>query len=75
MLRNASKVNTFKYKVEEGQNPYIGFTSFQHFNGEKLYSDSIVRPENKFTETEPFECYPVPEDVEENGMQQGFYPD
>ena len=38
-------VNHFKYKPEEGQNPYIGFTSFQHFNGEKLYSDSIVRPE------------------------------
>jgi len=75
MLRKASTINTFKYKVEEGQNPYIGFTSFQHFNGEKLYSDSIVRPENKFTETEPFECYPVPEDVEENGRQQGFYPD
>lgn len=69
------KINIFKYKLEEGQNPYIGFLSFQHFNGEKLYSDSIVRPENKFTETEPFECYPVPEDVGENGREQGFYPE
>ena len=75
MLRKAACINKFQYKPEEGLNPYIGFTSFQHFNGEKLYSDSIVRPENNFTETEPFECYPVPSDVEENGREQGFYPD
>ncbi|MEE1043601.1 MAG: DUF4832 domain-containing protein, partial [Clostridia bacterium] len=67
--------NCFKYKPEEGVNPYIGFMSFQHFRGERLYSDSIVRPENNYTETEPFECYPVPDDVEENGREQGFYPD
>lgn len=65
----------FSYKQEEGLNPYIGFTSFQHFNGEKLYSDSIVKPENNWTETEAFECYPVPDGVEENGREQGFYPD
>lgn len=75
VLRNATKINKYEYKTEQGQNPYIGFTSFQHFNGEKLYSDSIVRPENKFTETEPFECYPIPTDVEENGREQGFYPE
>ena len=75
MLKKATVVNKFGYKKEEGLNPYIGFMSFQHFNGEKLYSDSIVSPENKFTETEPFECYPVPSDVEENGREQGFYPD
>lgn len=75
MLKKEIKVNKFGYKVEEGLNPYVGFMSFQHFNGEKLYSDSIVRPENKLTETEPFECYPVPDDVEENGREQGFYPD
>ena len=75
MIRKANCLNKFQYKLEEGLNPYIGFTSFQHFNGEKLYSDSIVRPENNLTETEPFECYPVPDDVEENGREQGFYPD
>lgn len=75
MLRKPTCINNFHYKREEGLNPYIGFTSFQHFNGEKLYSDSIVRPENNYTETEPFECYPVPDDVEENGREQGFYPD
>ena len=75
MLRKPTCVNNFNYKREERQNPYIGFTSFQHFNGEKLYSDSIVRPENNYTETEAFECYPVSEGVEENGREQGFYPD
>lgn len=75
MIREANQKNTFKYKVEEGQNPYIGFMSFQHFRGEKLYSDSIVRAENNLTETEPFECYPVPDDVAENGREEGYYPD
>lgn len=75
MLRKPTCVNNFLYKKEEGLNPYIGFTSFQHFNGEKLYSDCIVRPENNYTETEAFECYPVSDDVEENGREQGFYPD
>ncbi|MBR2884722.1 MAG: DUF4832 domain-containing protein [Clostridia bacterium] len=75
MLKKAKQTNTFGYKREDGQNPYIGFMSFQHFNGGKLYSDSIVRPENNYTETEPFECYPVPCGVEEKGREQGFYPD
>lgn len=66
---------TFQYKPEEGQNPYIGFTSFQHFRGEKLYSDITVLPERNFTETENFECYPVPSDVPENGREEGYYPD
>ena len=56
--------------------PYRGCDIYrQEIFRVKLYSDSIVRPENKFTETEPFECYPVPDDVEENGREQGFYPD
>ncbi len=65
----------FNYKREAKQNPYIGFTSFQHFNGDALYSDLIVRPENNMTETEHVECYPVPDYVEENGREQGYYPD
>ena len=69
------KIHNFSYKKEDGVNPYIGFTSYQHFSGEKLYSDSVVKPENNWTETEAFECYPVPEDVEEKGREQGFYPD
>ena len=61
--------------MEEGQNPYIGFMSFQHFRGEKLYSDIVVKPENKLTETERVECYPISADAEENGRSEGWYPD
>ncbi len=64
----------FKTEREEGQNPYIGFMSFQHFEGEALYSDIVVRPENRYTETEHVECYPVPEYVAENGREEGYYP-
>ena len=65
----------FKYQREKKQNPYIGFTSFQHFRNDELYSDLIVRPENNMTETEHVECYPVPDYVEEKGRAQGYYPD
>ena len=67
-----------KFKELQGviYNPYIGFTSFQHFRGEKLYSDCITgRAGVASTETENYECYPVPEGVEENGREQGYYPD
>ena len=75
MLRKYDTTASFNYKKEEGLNPYIGFVSFQHFRSEKLYSDSVVRPENNRTETEAFECYPIPDDVPENGREQGYYPD
>ncbi len=65
----------FGYKREVKQNPYIGFTSFQHFRNDELYSDLIVRPENNMTETEHVECYPIPDYVEEKGRAQGYYPD
>ncbi len=65
----------YRYKKESKQNPYVGFTSFQHFRNDKLYSDLIVLPENNMTETEHVECYPVPDYVEENGRAQGYYPD
>ena len=69
------EIRRFGYKVEEGQNPYIGFTSFQHFRGEKMYSDIVVRPEANRTETERVECYPISPDAEENGRNEGYYPD
>ncbi len=69
------KTNFFKYQREKRQNPYIGFTSFQHFRKDALYSDLIVKPENNMTETEHVECYPVPDYVEEKGREQGYYPD
>ena len=65
----------FRQAKEKEPNPYIGFTSFQHFNGERLYSDPIVRPENHMCETENLECWPIPEDVPQNGREEGFYPE
>ena len=58
-------------------NPYIGFTSFQHFRNGALYSDCITGRASGVAscETENYECYPVPEGVEENGREQGYYPD
>ena len=67
--------NIFHYKKTDVLNPYIGFTSFQHFRGDPLYSDSIVVPGRNNIETEDFECYPVPAGVEEKGDSQGFYPE
>ncbi len=67
--------NYFKYQKEEMQNPYIGFMSFQHFRGDKLYSDVVVKPENNMTETEDLECYPIPDYVPQNGREEGWYPD
>jgi len=75
MIRQADTTRHFQVKDEEALNPYMGFVSFQHFRGEKLYSDSIVRPENNMCETENFECYPIPEDVPQNGREEGYYPD
>jgi len=75
MIQEAVETRYFSVQKEEGQNPYIGFMSFQHFDGEELYSDIVVKPENHFTETENVECYPVPDYVEEKGREEGFYPD
>ena len=75
MIQKPSKINKFHYQAEEGPNPYTGVFSFQHFRGEKLYSDIIVKPENHMTETENVECYPVPASVLQNGRAEGYYPD
>lgn len=75
MQRKATKTNNFGYKLEAGQTAFTGVMSFQHFRGEKLYSDLVVKPENRMTETEHVECYPIPDDVEENGREQGYHPD
>ena len=60
---------------EAHANPYMGFTSFQHFTDGALYSDVVVRPENHMCETERFECWPIPEDAAQDGREQGFYPE
>ncbi len=74
MYRKINAKNTFNRLPEAGQNPFVGFMSFQHFRGEKLYSDIEVLPENNYTETERVECYPVV-GTPENGREEGYYPD
>ena len=74
-MKKEITTNYFEYQREKAQNPYIGFTSFQHFRNEALYSDVIVRPENKMRETENLEPYPVPDYVPQNGREEGYYPD
>lgn len=70
-------IKRFEEKKGIIYNPYIGFTSFNHFRGEALYSDCITGRSNGVAscETESYECYPVPEGVEEKGREQGYYPD
>ncbi len=75
MEQKVTKKQNFGFCKEAFSNPYIGIMSFQHFRDEALYSDCIVRPENNMTETENYECYPIPEYVEQNGRSQGYYPD
>lgn len=75
MRMEPSKTGYFAYKREEGQNPYTGIMSFQHFRGELMYSDIVVRPEANFCETERVECYPPAPDAEERGREEGYYPD
>ena len=67
--------NFFEYRREAGQNPWCGIMSFQHFSGEEMYSDIVVKPENNMTETERVECYPISPDAEENGRNEGYYPE
>ena len=64
-----------KYKEYDGvvTNPYIGFTSFNHFRNGKLYSDCITGSGNIAScETESFECYPVPSGVEEKAENKAI---
>ncbi len=75
MICNSTRTNRFEYRVEEGQNHFTGFMSFQHFRGERMYSDIVVKPENKMTETETVECYPISPDALDNGREEGWYPD
>ena len=45
-MKNNIVIKKFNIKREIKQNPYTGIMSFQHFRGEKLYSDIVVRPED-----------------------------
>ena len=57
-------------------NPYIGFTSYQRFRGNPLFSDIVVRPDGGMLETERTECYPVSAEAAlKKESESGFYPD
>lgn len=75
MSQNAFKTVRFSPMEKSVNNPYIGFTSYQRFRGDPLFSDIVVRPENSLTETERTECYPVSAEAElmKEG-EAGFYP-
>ncbi len=75
MERYPDSHREFGYQREPFQNPFTGFTSFNHFRNSRLYSDVVVKPGNRLLETENLECYPVPKYVLENGREEGFYPD
>ncbi len=75
MRRTAEKIQYFSKQDEQGQNPFIGFVSYQHFRNEALFSDVRVVPGRRMTETENFECYPIPAGAAQNGRTEGFYPD
>ena len=69
MKRTINTRVSFKRTDELLDNPYIGFTSFQHFRDEPLFSDTF--------ETGGWmkERYPVYDWVEQKGREQGFHPD
>ncbi len=75
MKREPQKENLFLATDEPIRNPYIGFTSYQRFRGDPLYTDIVVKPENNKTETEATECYPVNKSFEQTADEEGFYPD
>lgn len=69
MLRLPDSRRKIEITDEVLKNPYIGFTSFQHFRDEALFSEC------KTTEGWMKEHYPVNDFVEQKGRKQGFYPD
>ena len=75
MLVKPDTKSEFSYKIEEGQNPYVGVMSFQHFRRGLMYSDIVVRPEANYCETERVECYPPAKDAEECLRDECYYPD
>ena len=75
MIRIPTEKQQFTATDGPVSNPFIGFTSYQRFRRDPLYSDVIVKPENNKTETEATECYPVSESAVRHHGGPGFYPD
>ncbi len=64
----ANKRMEFMVSNEVLDNPYIGFTSFNHFRDEPLFSDTFG------TDGWKKERYPVYDFVEQEGNKTGWYP-
>ena len=76
MMKGHTRTVRFSPTEEAVKNPYIGFTSYQRFRGDPLFSDIVVRPDNNLTETERTECYPVSAEAALKREDEcGFYPD
>lgn len=69
MIRTPNAQKKLPKTDELLKNPYIGFTSFQHFRDEPLFSDCGT------TEGWIKEHYPVHDYIPQEGRSQGFYPD
>ncbi len=61
------ELTCFTPSNKELKNPYRGFMSFNHFRGEKLFSNSVAGIYK--------ERYPLQDDVEQNGREEGWHPD
>ncbi len=68
LLDNGKKRSEFDVSNELFNNPYKGFTSFNHFNGEPLFTDTFG------TDGWKKERYPVYDFVEQEGNKTGCYP-
>ena len=69
MLRLPNASREIPATEELFPNPYKGFTSFQHFRDEQLFSECATN------EGWMKEHYPVYDFVPRKGREQGFYPD
>lgn len=69
MKRLPDSVTKFARTNEMLNNPYIGFTSFQHFRDEPLFSNTT--PAEGWIK----EKYPVYDWIEQKGREQGYHPD
>ena len=69
MIKLPNHTKRIKKTNEVLNNPYIGFTSFQHFRNDPLFSD--CGPKGGWMK----ERYPVYAWVEQNGREQGYYPE
>lgn len=67
MKRIPDRTALFRPSSQVLYNPYMGFTTFQHFRGGPLFSSCVDGWKKEF--------YPLYGGVEQNGDTEGFHPD